>query len=370
MIRDYASNQTDTWSDYHSQLWRLSYSFLLPNGVISKLVGFYPTLILLMSVVVGSALVGLTTVVLCRHVRTSTALVFGSIFALMPSQVLWSTLLLKDAYIALGFVGIYLILQKLTFANQAKAVLLGLCSITALLIYVQRIRVHSLVVVCIALVLTHLITRPKQLGRLLVFSALMVVLPWTIGGGPAGIHFLQTLSSGMSDQRVAGAINAKTAVVAPIPVVNEPGTVNEPGMVNEPAEPGTAERLIDEIRYLPSGLKVMLLDPMPSQLDKSKSLYFAFAEHLLWYPLLALAFYGALWRRKWTSELVYAALLFLGLSAMWGLAEGNFGTAFRHRTEFVWVVIVFAAIGADRLRDKHSQKQIVQDPCLISENQT
>ena len=34
---------------------------------------------------------------------------------------------------------------------------------------------------------------------------------------------------------------------------------------------------------------------------------------------------------------------------MWSLVDGNFGTAFRHRGEVVWAVVVLAAVGAERL---------------------
>ena len=34
---------------------------------------------------------------------------------------------------------------------------------------------------------------------------------------------------------------------------------------------------------------------------------------------------------------------------MWALVEGNFGTAYRHRGEFVWVAILFAGLGIDRI---------------------
>jgi hypothetical protein len=80
-------------------------------------------------------------------------------------------------------------------------------------------------------------------------------------------------------------------------------------------------------------------------------LYLAFAEHLIWYPALLLCFYGAIRRRKWSADLIFAGLLGVGLCSMWALAEGNFGTAFRHRTEFVWVVFLFAGIGIQQISD-------------------
>ena len=77
---------------------------------------------------------------------------------------------------------------------------------------------------------------------------------------------------------------------------------------------------------------------------------YAFAEHLLWYPLLLLALIGVVTRRKsLTPEIVFTVLVTGGLATMWALVEGNFGTAYRHRGQLVWGVAVLAGIGLDHL---------------------
>ena len=81
----------------------------------------------------------------------------------------------------------------------------------------------------------------------------------------------------------------------------------------------------------------------------------AFAEHLIWYPTVLLAMWG-LWRliglRSRSSDLVYVLVTSLGLITMWALVEGNFGTAYRHRGEFVWAALIFAAVGTEDLLDR------------------
>ena len=67
----------------------------------------------------------------------------------------------------------------------------------------------------------------------------------------------------------------------------------------------------------------------------------------MWYPLLLLALVGV--RQRWrslTPELAFTLLVTSGLAVMWGLVEGNFGTAYRHRGELVWGVVIFAGIVA------------------------
>ena len=88
----------------------------------------------------------------------------------------------------------------------------------------------------------------------------------------------------------------------------------------------------------------------------------------MWYPLLLLALVGV--RQQWrnlTPELAFTLLVTSGLAIMWALVEGNFGTAYRHRGELVWGVVVFAGIGLDYLLNTYRPERstvdrVVPDP--------
>jgi hypothetical protein len=71
---------------------------------------------------------------------------------------------------------------------------------------------------------------------------------------------------------------------------------------------------------------------------------------LLWYPLLLLAALGLVGVRRHARVLAFPLVLGGGIATMWALVEGNFGTAYRHRGEFVWAVVVLAAAGVTVLR--------------------
>ena len=357
LIRDFGENRTSNWDDYQSWLWSRSLSFLYPGGLTVRILGYHPILILSLSVIVGSALASVLTMLLKQHVNDHIALTFGLAFACMPSQILWSSLLLKDSYIALGIAVIAYVLVKVNDKRASNYfIIFGLTFL--LLIFVQRIRAHTLMVVCIALVVTALLSPSPRKSIRLVFALLfLLVMPVFMGGEFGGKQYLETLTSGMEDQRAAGAVGANTAVVD--------DSILHPSVSSGPSDSpvsretqGGINRLIEEVRYLPSGYKVMLLDPTVSQLSKSKNLYFAFVEHLIWYPMLLLAFYGAIKTRKWSDDLLFAGFIFLGTVTMWALTEGNFGTAYRHRTEFVWIVFLFAGIGAHHLNGTNRKKGV------------
>lgn len=360
LVQGFGENGGAEWDEYRSWLWSRSLSFLLPAGLVTKVIGFHPIVILLGSVLVGSALAALLTLLLTRHVSREVVLGVGLVVAVMPSQVLWSSLLLKDSYIALGMATLTYVLvskRKVDLSNYITSFVL----IFLLLIFIQRIRVHTLMVVCIALVLTAVFSsEPRKILRTSFAVLMLALMPWLVNGDLGGVGYFETLTSGMDDQRLAGAAGANTAVVE-VPNSNAPDASD----ASDASDSGTGNRLLDEVKYLPSGMKVMLLDPTVTQLNNSKSLYLPFAEHIIWYPALLLAIYGAVKIRKWSDDLIFMGFLFLGLSTMWALTEGNFGTAYRHRTEFVWIIFVFAAIGVqnvvNKLKDRKNAAELVSD---------
>ena len=336
LIEAYGKVSGASWDEYQSWLWSRSLGFLLPAGLVTKIIGFHPFVILFISVLVGSALAALVTFIALKHVSGKVALAIGIAFALMPSQILWSSLLLKDTYIAVGMALLAVVLYR---QRQVGFALYGssFFMIFLLLLFIQRIRVHTLMVVCIALVLTAIFSRGShKILRTTFAVSMLVLMPWLINGDVGGVAYIETLTGGMEDQRLAGAVGANTAVVDVASTLS-PSSTDAPNALN---------KLYEEAKYLPSGLKVMLLDPTLPQLGNSRSLYLPFVEHLIWYPVLLLALYGAFKTRKWTDDLLFASFVFLGSATMWSLTEGNFGTAYRHRTEFVWIVFLFAGIGA------------------------
>ena len=160
------------------------------------------------------------------------------------------------------------------------------------------------------------------------------------------------------------ALNARTAIGNP----SEVEEVREIARLEEAIATSTPSGVAD-ILYLPTGLRVMLLDPLPNQLDQSPNMRYAFAEHLLWHPLLLLALIGIVARRaSLTPGLVFTLLVTSCLATMWALVEGNFGTAYRHRGELVWGVAVLAGIGLDHLLNSRKSVALTQQQASLTQD--
>jgi hypothetical protein len=105
------------------------------------------------------------------------------------------------------------------------------------------------------------------------------------------------------------------------------------------------------LSYLPTGLTVIVLRPFPweAATEPDFSLRLAGLESLLWYPILVLAAIGLVGVRRHLRVLAFPLLVLGATALMYALTEGNLGTAYRHRGEFVWVVALVASLGLSRV---------------------
>ena len=307
--------------------WDDGRGFLVPIAFLLDKLGALPLAAQLIPVVAGSVTAAAVTMLLRRHTTSTVALGAGILAAVFPSQVLWSSLILKDAlvWMSLSLTAVALAWWAERESKQGFAI--GAIVVTTLAAYLSILRPHTLVVCCIAMVISTGWRKGRwRIQFIAVTAALLIVVPWVAGSGIAGFDIVRLGASGLEQQREAAATGGARAF----------------------GDAVTIEAWRD-VLYLPTGLRTMLIDPLPHHLGESTRIVFAFAENIIWYPLLALAVYGMPAIRRRNLELTLTLLLLIGLTIMWALIEGNFGTAFRHRGEFVWAVIVLAGVGADRL---------------------
>jgi 4-amino-4-deoxy-L-arabinose transferase-like glycosyltransferase len=283
--------------------------------------------------VLGAATAALTARLALEVLDRRFALIAGLLVALLPSQVLWSSLILKDAPVWACLSALAVVAAVAARSTGRKVALLGLAA-AGLLLLLAYLRLQTLEVACVALVLAMLVSdraqRPLRVGAAL---ALLVCLPWAYGMGVAGAPYV----SGQRDlgqQRSLNAVQATSAVVS--------AKVSD----DEPTSSGVRAQLA----YLPKGVSVVALRPWPWEpADGSVGVGLARIENLLWYPLLVLALIGlgSAWRMR--RALAFPVLCGGAVLAMYGLTEGNLGTAFRHRGELVWPTILLTTVGIARL---------------------
>ena len=335
-----AAGEAGAWAPYVDWLYLRTGVLLVPITGLYALFGPVKLLGQLYVALLGAATAAVTTRLALEAVARRWALAAGLVVALLPSQVLWSSLILKDAGVWLVLSALALVVALAGRADGARLVALGGAA-AGLLTLLGFLRLHTLVVAGVALVLTAWVgSRHCRVRRVAVAALLAVSIPWlAFGIGPAGIGIVSTsTSASLGERRAENARQSNTAVVPPAP-----------GAAGTPTPPGD-ELATSNLAYLPRGLSVILFEPVPWSSGGPVLLDLARGEALLWYPLLALALVGLTSVRRHLRVAAFPLVVGCGIAVMYALVEGNVGTAYRHRGEVVWVVALGCALGLVQLQ--------------------
>lgn len=371
---DVVRGRTAAWDDYTRGLFHSNLTFLLPLTALFELFGVHAVLGQLLVATLGAAAAALTARIVLEMATPAWAIAGGSVVALLPSQVLFSSVTLKDAFVWAGLSGVALIAALAGRSHGRRLFALAVAA-GAALVLLGYLRQHTLVVAAWTLVLTTWTGDRVDRGKRTAGALALALLVPVIAGAGVGGRGLASKTGSLSEQRALGAQGAATAIVSPAP---DPGlaagsTPTPAPTVGPIGGPTPAPSVSPEgstasgqdgssggqgnLRYLPRGLSVMVLYPYPWRSGSNGRVRLARAESLVWYPLLLLALLGVATRlRRHARVLTYPLVLAGGTATMWALVEGNFGTAYRHRGEFVWAVVVLATAGVVAVAEALSRR--------------
>lgn len=378
-----ASGEDSKWEPSRHVQYSRNGVFLVPLTFLFKIFGPVPLIGQWLVALVGAAVAALTTRLAMELVERQWAVASGLMVGLLPSQVFFTSVTMKDAFVwaASAVIAVGLATAARQGTRWRLACWLIPCAVS--LIALTRLRAHTGIVAAWALAMAAWFGHRSLAGsRTAAAILLAVAMPWIGGLGPGGVTFLRSLSS-VEDYRQAQA-DGNTPIIPPttqppVALPADPGEAVSPEGVDdsgrsdpsatapvtvEPEQVPAADEAFypDQLapaaevegagRYLthlPVGLAVMLFEPHPFRRAHNPQMWLAKAEMVLWYPLLALAVVGLsrLLRVAGQSGRAAAFPVLVGAGSLFvaALAEGNFGTAFRHRGEFVWVVALLATVG-------------------------
>lgn len=420
MAMQMAEGATASWDDFTNSLYWSTAAFMVPITALYEIFGPSAFVGQMFVAVMGTFAAVFVTGLALEFLSPRWAVVAGAIVALLPSQAFWSSMLMKDASVWFALAGLGAIAAAAARSTGRHLALLGVAA-GALLFMLSYLRLHTLVVAVWALIIAAFFgIRQDRLARIAGALVLGITIPWVFGAiGPAGLSLVVNHGS-LEERRFQNALGANTAIlptegiytqVDDIPVKEleakaqeletQAGKLESEATRVEPSSPPRAATLREQardirgeadalrlrtekvrasagtdegslpvptsagdaplnanIRHVPRGLSVMLLEPFPLPFAGSISLKLARLESLLWYPLLLLAAIGFGTVRPYLRQMVFPILVGGGIVLMYALSEGNIGTAHRHRGEFVWVVALLAALGLRRLTAKRREPKV------------
>lgn len=344
-------------------------AFVYPIAFLYEIFGPRPLIGALLSVGYGVATAVVVSRLALEVLPRRWAIVPGLIVALLPSLVLWSSIPLKDSatWLALALAAL---LVALGARSEGRALALSGAALGALIVVLSFLREHTMVVAVCGLVLASWVgPKRARIQRVAGAAILAVGVPWLLGWGPLGIDVV-TGAGSLAERRSLNARDAVTAFVAPgpgdslgqpesAPGAEAPATVPERPFLDPDWETlrDTSSGVVADLAHLPRGVSVMLVEPLPWRPAANSRVLFAKLETIVWYPLLALAVVGmgTVWRRR--RVLLYPTLVGGGTLVMYALSEGNFGTAYRHRAEFIWVVALLATFSIYQIRERYRARR-------------
>lgn len=368
------------WSGYGQTLFDSTRTFMWPLTALFWLFGPSRFLVQLVPVFFGALTAAAAAVLAGRFLRRPYALLAGLIVALFPSQILWSSVVLRESLIWAGLAGIAVVLgnssrQRSCVGIVGSALLAGI-----LFVGLVWLRDHTAALALWCLFPALLIGPNRRQVRVVSAVGVLVLAPWLVGMGPAGATFAEDALTRLGTARCYMSQTADSSFGecqdemmlsdCSVRVEEQTGEWYEisrlAGRLLERQSgdwvciPGYEDGawLIDNtlgtsFRVLPRGLFNTMIRPLPwearlSNLDQ----FLAGSESVLWTALYALSGL-CLWRfRRRILELAFPVMLVAAISFTGALTHGNLGTAFRHRGQVLFVLAVLASGGLQSVVDR------------------
>lgn len=290
------------------------------------------------------------------------------VFLLMPSSSLWSSFALRDAASVFGSVLFVLAIYVVLSARSLHVLALGvpLAFLGALQVLLTRSYLAPLLAIAtgVAVLSCWRLSGPRsKLVALYVVGVILTVGPVVRGG-------LEGLAEPIaSAEQPAGGPNAAEEAMASDPVNAVTGVVDSRVSRFAQSRNGfmlgarsaypwnycteftnTLKSLPCELFHLPVGVSRFLFEPLaaPWGTLPSGPLLFASFENYIW-VIFFIAFVASLLLRQSRDlrmSVLVASFIVLGVIG-YALISGNFGTAFRHKSQFLWAFTLIVGISAD-----------------------
>ena len=337
-----------------------------------------------------------------RFLRPQFALLAGLIVALFPSQILWSSVVLRETAVWTGLVAIAVVIEWSLRANSTGRILASTLSLGLLFALLLWLREQTAVVALWCLVPAFLVGRRRLAVRLPCAIFLLAIVPWLGGLGLGASDFAQAAVERLGSSRAYMSVDADSAFsdgstgvtyqdertgVAhqderadmPVRVCHPDGSIAAAAtataaaaMLDRPAGAWLCiydqvnqrymlvdNRAVTSLQRVPRGLFDTLVRPLPWEGRGNLEMLMAGLESILWMSIYGLTIYGVWSHRDRYHLLLFPSLLILSIAITGAVSHGNLGTAFRHRGQIMFALAVLAAGGIQAIFEVRRQKRPV-----------
>jgi hypothetical protein len=352
------------WSGYGETLFHTAGAFMWPIVVLFKLFGAHPVVAALWAGVFGAVTAALTAVIVGRALGPGWSALAGLTVAIFPSQIMWSSVVLRESMVWAGLAGAAVGILIFAQAKQWQSLVSATVVIGVSLLSLAFLRSWAFLPAAWATALAVWLFRPARPVPTRTLCALLCLLvPLASGLGLAGNSYVRDHGQQLGYERSVLAEGAKSAFVhpkvvaskgsqPPKPVSTVPTASTVP--VTIPSAVANEDIVVpsglsNDLRALPTGFVAFALRPFPWQHGDGLSYDLAGVEELLYYPLYIMAVVGVVAYRRRRDLIAFPLVVVVFIAGIASEAEGNLGSAFRHRDQLFWAVAFFATLGANHL---------------------
>lgn len=310
-------------------IWDSVPSYSRPIALLYRYVLDDPLSALIPTVLAGSLSAFFVAFAVGRLTNSRRSLVAGLVVAWWPSQIFWSSLALRDAFI---WMAVSSLLASLAVLRSNRRLSVGLAvGLHALIVivYVAGNRKHSAFALTLAVVMGLLIWRRSQMSVTLALIA-FACGPLALGFGPFGWELWKNGTSGVTEQRAREVSAAETPIRCwDLPFL-PPGDEASGGWR-------------DDLLCTPTTAPSFLFSPFPSQVRNNPDLVPPLLELPAWILLYFAALKSPLFSRTRGLAGTVTVTYLVATVAMWSFIDRAVGTAFRHRGEILASLVVISA---------------------------
>lgn len=377
---------------YGQSLYDSTATFMRPLTALVQVFGAHQIVGQLLSAAAGVLACVLTTLLALRAVRPGYALSAGLVAALLPSQVFWSSVVLRESMTWCAVLALTLSIPLAAAARSRRALIgpFALALASGFALSDLRQQTAFLAVWCLVPAAVLAISRSRAT---LTAGALVVALvaPLLAGMGLGGFALVEQAVPRLATIRGNLSLGAESSFIdkTVLPPAASPGAErpdatappgDSPGGSGGPSGPTTSrptpaepppgavvltapsgEQVFVEdggaanLSALPRGLLAVAVRPLPWESTPNAGVLLAKVETPVWLLLYALSVVAVVvgWSRR--SVLAYPVGVTLGILAVAAVTQGNVGTAFRHRGQVLWALAVLAAVGLQHLADRRQR---------------
>lgn len=312
-----------------SVIWDSVPSYSRPISLLFRFVYNDPVAALFPTVLAGSVSAVLVAFAIGRTQSRRKALLAGLLVAWWPSQIFWSSLALRDAFIwmaasmtlaAASHLGLRR--TRLNLVGSAFVILLSIA-------YIAGSRKHSALALALAVIIALLVLHRTRA----IFAAsaiLLVAIPLSMGFGVAGWDLWKDGTARISENRQREVDAANSPIRCWDMPLLPAGDESQGGWKHD-------------LLCLPASTTNFLMAPFPAQVQANPNLWPPLLELPAWILLYMFALRAS--RNRARSVLLSVAKFYvLATVLMWSLIDRVVGTGFRHRGEILSALVILAFV--------------------------